>query len=407
MDHPSSHHSKALAIAAAHGHGEAPRTLGVEEELLLVDPRSGRIAPAIELVLAAAAAADVRALVPEAHDLTRLEREAKREQVEAISVPHTSLDTLERSVALGRALADVAARQIGLRAVAMGTSATVSQTQLTASKRYAAIAEQFQSTMREQLTCGLHVHVGVADDDEGVAVLDRIRPWLPLVLALSANSPMWGGEDSGYASQRYQVWSRWPTAGPTDIFGSPAAYHRAVDALLATGVPLDDGMVYFDARLSARFPTVEVRVADVCLEAAHSVAIAGIVRALVSTAAQEWKSGFSPDPMPTTVVRLAMWSASRHGVTGPLLNPILGQPCEPRVAIDALLAHIAPALAATNDLHRVTAMVDEVFASGSGAERQRRIMRERRSARALVTDAIERTHRPVSPTSPFLDALPI
>lgn len=405
MDHALPHHSGAVAPVIMRG--ETPRTLGVEEELLLVDPRTGRTSPAIELVLEAAASADVCALVPEAYGLTSLEREAKREQIEAISVPHTTLDALERSVFLGRAFADAAAQHIGLRAVAMGTSATVVQTQLTASKRYSAIAERFQSTMREQLTCGLHVHVGVADDDEGVAVLDRLRPWLPLVLALSTNSPMWGGEDSGYSSQRYQVWSRWPTSGPTDIFGSPANYHRTVDALLATDVPLDDGMVYFDARLSPRYPTVEVRVADVCLETTHSVAIAGIVRALVSTAAQEWRSGFSPDPMPTAVLRLAMWSASRYGVSGALLNPILGQPCAPRVAIDALLAHITPALAATNDLPRVSTMVDEVFQSGSGAEHQRRTMRERRSARAVVIDAVERTHRPITPTSPILDALPI
>ncbi|WP_336660317.1 carboxylate-amine ligase [Leucobacter sp. USHLN153] len=386
---------------------EGARTMGIEEELLLVDPRTGRTAPAVELVLAAAASCDVVAQVPEASRLIKLERESKREQIEVITKPQSTLEDLARCVTSGRQLADVAAQQLGLRAVAMGTSASASRTQLTASTRYSEMEERFQSTMREQLTCGLHVHVGVADDEEGVAVLDRIRPWLPLVLALSANSPMWNGEDSGYASQRYQAWSRWPTAGPTDIFGSARAYHRTVEDLLATGVLVDDGMVYFDARLSARYPTVEIRVADVCLEAAHSVAIAGIVRALVSTAAHEWRSGFSPDSLPTPVLRLAMWSASRHGVSGPLLNPLLGQPCEPRVAIDALLAHVAPALAATNDLHRVTAMIDDVFEGGTGAERQRRTLREERSTRAMVAQAIERTHRPIAPSSSVLDVLPI
>ncbi|MEV8338970.1 glutamate--cysteine ligase [Leucobacter sp. NPDC077196] len=386
---------------------EGLRTVGVEEELLLVDPRTGRPAPAIELVLAAAASADVATLVPEAACVTHLEREGKREQIEVISVPHTSLADLERSVTAGRTLADTAAQQIGLRAAAMATSATSGPTQLTLSSRYSEIEARFQGMMREQLTCGLHVHVGVCDDAEGVAVLDRIRPWLPLVLALSANSPMWDGRDSGYASQRYQVWSRWPTAGPYDTFGSPANYHRAVEELLATDVLVDDGMIYFDARLSVRFPTVEVRVADVCLEAAHSVAIAGIIRALVTTAAHEWRAGFSPDPLPTPVLRLAMWSASRHGITGPLLNPILGQPSEPEVAIDALLAHIAPALSASGDLERVSQMIADVFANGTGAERQRRAMNTRRSARALVEEAIEQTHRSIGPTSSVLDPLPI
>ncbi|WP_336661893.1 carboxylate-amine ligase [Leucobacter sp. USHLN154] len=386
---------------------EALRTVGVEEELLLVDPRTGRPAPAIELVLAAAASDDVAALVPEAAGVTHLERESKREQIEVISVPHTSLSDLARSVMAGRTLADAAAQQLGLRAAAMATSATAGPTQLTVSGRYSAMEERFQGMMREQLTCGLHVHVGVSDDSEGVAVLDRIRPWLPLVLALSANSPMWNGADSGYASQRYQVWSRWPTAGPYDTFGSPADYHRTVDELLATDVLVDEGMIYFDARLSPRYPTVEIRVADVCLEATHSVAIAGIIRALVTTAAHEWRSGFSPDPLPTPVLRLAMWSASRHGVTGPLLNPILGKPSAPDVAIDALLAHIAPALSASGDLDRVSRMVADVFANGTGAERQLRALHARRSARALVEEAIEQTHRSIGPSSSVLDPLPI
>ncbi|MFD5601329.1 glutamate--cysteine ligase [Leucobacter sp. NPDC058333] len=385
--------------------GETLRTVGIEEELLIVDPRTGRPAPAIELVLAAAVSDDVAALVPGAECLTHLEREAKREQIEVISTPHATLDDLARSVIAGRALADAAAQQLGLRAVAMGTSATAGPAQVTVSSRYSEMEQRFQGLMREQLTCGLHVHVSVADAAEGIGVLDRIRPWLPLVLALSTNSPMWNGEDSGYASQRYQVWSRWPTAGPYDPFGTPENYQLTVDSLLATGVLVDSGMIYFDARLSERFPTVEIRVADVPLEASHSIALAGIIRALVTTAALEWRAGFSPDSLPTSVLRLAMWSASRHGVAGPLLNPILGRPSDPQVAIDALRAHIGPALAASGDLNRVSRMIDEVFAHGTGAERQRRSLRTRRSLRSVVEEAIEHTHKRIGPATSVLDPL--
>ena len=130
------------------------------------------------------------------------------------------------------------------------------------------------------------MHVGVASDAEGVAVLDRIGPWLAPLLALSANSPYWMGDDSGYASFRSQVWSRWPTAGPTRLFGTPEAYHAAVQGLVATGTILDQGMVYFDARLSARYPTVEIRVADVCLSADTATLLAALARGLVETAAR-------------------------------------------------------------------------------------------------------------------------
>jgi carboxylate-amine ligase len=135
------------------------------------------------------------------------------------------------------------------------------------------------------------VHVQVADDDEGVAVLDRIRVWLPVLTALSANSPFWLGADSGYASYRSQAWGRWPSAGATELFGDAAAYRRLVGDVLATGTVLDDGMLYFDARLSASWPTVEVRVADVCLRAEDAVTLAGLTRALVETAARDAADG--------------------------------------------------------------------------------------------------------------------
>lgn len=98
-----------------------------------------------------------------------------------------------------------------------------------------------------------------------MAVLDRIRPWLPP--ALSANSPFWQGQDSGYASYRSRVWGRRPSAAPVEPFGSAARYHALVRTMVATGALRDEGMIYSDARLSRTYPTVEIRIADVCLDA--------------------------------------------------------------------------------------------------------------------------------------------
>ena len=178
-------------------------------------------------------------------------------------------------------MADEAARSVGARAVALGTSPLPTTPTLVPQPRYLNMAARFGLTLQEQLTCGFHVHVRIRSAEEGVAILDRIRIWLPVVLALSGNSPFWRGTDSGYASFRYQAWSRWQTAGPCERFGSAREYRRHVQSLLATGVLLDEGMVYFDARLSRSHPTVEVRIADVCLEAGHATAIAALVRALV------------------------------------------------------------------------------------------------------------------------------
>ncbi|MDT0323939.1 YbdK family carboxylate-amine ligase, partial [Streptomyces millisiae] len=131
-------------------------------------------------------------------------------------------------------------------------------------------------------------------DEEGVAVLDRVRCWLPVLLALTANSPFWQGQDTRYASYRSRVWGRWPSAGPVELHGSAERYHEQVAALVSTGVLKDEGMVYFDARLSRSYPTVEVRIADVCQDPADTVLLAALTRALVETAAREWRAGEPP-----------------------------------------------------------------------------------------------------------------
>jgi len=136
------------------------------------------------------------------------------------------------------------------------------------------ILERFGPIASEQLTNGQHVHVEISSREEGVGVLDRIGPWLPVLRAISANSPFWRGHDTGHASYRSLVWARWPSAGPAPLFGSPEAYDAAVAAMVATGTVLDEGMVYYDARLAASYPTVEVRVADVAGEVEEAVVVA-------------------------------------------------------------------------------------------------------------------------------------
>ncbi|WP_336661065.1 carboxylate-amine ligase [Leucobacter sp. MMO-161] len=367
--------------------GSEPRTVGVEEELLLVDGRSGQPVAVVDAVLAAAVGAPDQ-------ESPGLEREAKREQLEVVSPPCRTLDELARSILLGRRRADDAARRVGVRAAALGTSVLSVDSHVTPSPRYAAIGKRFGVTMREQLTCGFHVHVAVSDDAEGVAVLDRIRPWLPVLLVLSGNSPFWRGENTGYASYRYQAWGRWPSAGVYDRFGSPAEYHRVVASLIASGVVLDPGMIYFDARLSAHYPTVEVRVADVCMDAEDAVVIAALVRALVETAAREWRGGIEPVSAESAVLRLAMWSASRFGIGGTgLVDPIAGAPRSPRAAVSELLSHVAAALDHAGDRARVERGVTRMLAEGTGADRQLRVLSEGGSLRAVVMDAVEFTNR--------------
>ena len=227
---------------------------------------------------------------------------------------------------------------------------------------------------------------------EGVAILDRIRVWLPVLLALSANSPFWQGRDSGYASFRYQAWNRWPTAGPCERFGSEKAYRRYIRSLLATGVLVDEGMVYFDARLSRNHPTVEVRIADVCMDPGHAAVLAALVRALVEQAALDWRAGLRAPRQSAAQLRLAAWQASVSGAEGMLLHPLLNTPCPAGEAVQALLAHVSPVLASTGDEVRVTREVARILTSGTGSRRQRETMASSRTLAAVVADAVEATH---------------
>jgi carboxylate-amine ligase len=363
------------------------RTFGVEEELLLVDPGTGEAVPmAAELL-----DLYVRPLDSRAGPV--LTAEFQLEMIEAVTPPHAGLDTLLTDIVAGRAIADRAAQDVGIRAAALGTSPLPCDPHPVQLRRFAAMADEYALTAREQLTCGCHIHVSVDSPEEGVAVLDRIRIWLPVLIALSANSPFWHGQDTGYASYRSQVWNRWPSAGPVEILGSPDAYHQLVHDMVSTGVALDEGMIYFDARLSRHYPTVEIRIADVCLRPENTALLAGIVRGLVETAAREWRRGTEPVPVPSVLLRLAGWKASRWGLRGELLDPVTSHPRPALAVINALLAHIGEALADIGDLQRVEQLIDHLLSAGTGAVRQTEVLHRTGQLEDVVTDAVNCTVR--------------
>ena len=281
--------------------GRTVRSVGVEEELLIVEPGTGRPRALAGAVIRAARpgaeepgsgelCADERSAA-ERDAVQPLEFELQKQQLEIDTRPCYSLDELSRELRRCRATAAAAAARAGVTVAALGTSPVAVHPEVVPTSRYQAMAEAFGLTAQEQLTCGCHVHVGISSAEEGVAVLDRIQPWLATLLALSANSPFWQGVDSAYASFRYQAWGRWPCSGPTYQFGSVEVYQSTVQRMIDTATLLDSGMVYFDARLSQHYPTIEVRIADVCQHAEDAVLIAALIRGLVETEARNWQAG--------------------------------------------------------------------------------------------------------------------
>lgn len=252
------------------------------------------------------------------------------------------------------------------------------------------IADRFGMTAKEQLTNGFHVHVEVSSICEAVAALDQIRVWLPTLLALSANSPFWQGADTGFASYRYQAWSRWPTSGPTEFFGADTGYLNYRQSLLDTMVPLDQAMIYSDARICEHQSTLEVRIADVCLEAEHAAVLAAIIRALVETAARDPQ--IHPPGIPASLLRVWSWEASRSGTEGKLIHPRSGTPAPAAEVAGALLEQLEPVLEDYGDLNQVRFEVARILRDGSGARAQRQAFASRGRIPDIVAMAIDRTH---------------
>lgn len=301
------------------------RTFGVEEELLIVDPATGVPLPLADAMM--------RGLAPEAAG-AGYSFELKLEQIETQTAPCLDHDDLLRQIRQRRSLADRAARAHGARVAALATSPLSTVTHNTPDPRYAAMQERFGVTVADQLTCGLHVHTLIDSPEEGVAVLDRIRDKLAVLAALSANSPFWNGAATGFESYRTQVWGRCPGSGPAMIFGSYPGYQRMVARLLDSGVLFDEGMVYFDARLARNHPTVEVRVADVCLRAEDAALIAVLVRALVESASWGWRAAASNGCWPSAPVRSCNGGRSSPVRPTPAWPPSLPVPCRlPRAAL--------------------------------------------------------------------------
>jgi carboxylate-amine ligase len=362
------------------------RTVGVEEELLIVDEVSGR-----PRAVAAAALKDVEQPDDGAHG--GLVGELMLQMLETGTRPCTTMAEVSDELARWRRRADEAAHTVGCRAVALATSPVPVVPETTANPRYQRMAEEFGLTAAEQLVCGCHVHVSIESDHEGVAVLDRIRGWLPVLVALSANSPYWQGLDTGYASYRSQLWRRWPSAGATDVFGSVETYRGAVHAMVATGTVLDEGMVYFDARLSRSYPTVEVRVGDVCADREVVVACAALVRALVDTAAADWRDGTPAPDVPTMLIGLATWRAGRSGLAGDLVDVFTGRPRPAVDVVRSLVDHVRASLDATGDTDLVEGVVARLLRDGTTADRQRAVTVDAADLSAVVRDSIGLTHR--------------
>jgi carboxylate-amine ligase len=261
--------------------------------------------------------------------------------------------------------------------------------------KYAVVEREYQQLAREQLICGGHVHVGVDDPELAIAVVNGVVPWLSPVVALAANSPFWGGCDTGYASWRTELWLRWPMAGTPAPFADRAEYESVVETLFATGAIDDHARIYWDVRPSAKFPTVEFRVADVGMTVDDTVMTAGLVRALAVTAtreAEDGSGGRAPGPaVRPELLRAATWRAARYGISGDLVDVVAGEAVPAREMVCRLLERLRPALEDQGDWAEVSGLVGRILADGTAADRQRRVWAATGDMGAVVDFIVENT----------------
>lgn len=359
-------------------------TVGVEEEFHVVDADRLELRSAVRSVLSSARDRLGDQVQPELLD----------PQIEVETSICANLAEVRRELTRLRTGLAKAAEQEGSRVLASGTHpfSTWEHQRVTPKARYRQLAADYGQLAREQLVCGSHVHVAVHDSEAIVEVMDRTRPWLAVLLALSANSPFWEGVDSDYASYRTAVFDRWPTTGTPLPLGSRPAFDGLVRDLLASGVIRDAGALYWDIRPSARYPTLEFRVADVCPTVDEAVMLAGLMRSLVRTCHRQSVRNEPLDHPRAEVVRAARWRASRHGLEGDLVD--LAGPCPVPAGelVESLLALLRDDLEDHGEWDEVSALVGEQLKRGSGARRQREIAEQGGGPRAVVEHLLVATH---------------
>jgi carboxylate-amine ligase len=304
-----------LAAAREIFEGATDFTVGLEEEFALIDPDSLQLVPRFEDLKDAGSHDDVLA--------ESIAGELISSEIEIRSGAGTGvMDARARQQEARRRLFSIAREQ----GIALGSTGThplsdYREQHIIDTEHYHRVEDGLKYVAWRNNTFSVHVHVGVRGPDRAVRVCDRLRPVLPLLLALSANSPYIDGRDSGLHSGRTQTFTKsFPRCGIPDAFGSWAAWSDYVELLVRTGSIVEFTQLWWSVRPHHAFGTVEVRICDAQTTAAEADALAALIVACVRRAAAEVDAGATPPDLPGRLIEENMWRAIRHGLDGRLLD---------------------------------------------------------------------------------------
>jgi glutamate---cysteine ligase / carboxylate-amine ligase len=349
-----------------HRFGAGPAlTVGVEEEYMLLDPSTFDLVPRVEPLLGAERGGEFAELV-------------SPELFESLIEFHTpvcrDVPDAGRELARLRGHAMAAAAAQGVRLGSAGTHpfSRFEAQHITARERYRALVEVLQYAARRELIFGLHVHVGIDDADRAIRIVNALQPHLCELVALSASSPFWRGEPTGFASCRHLVFSGFPRSGPSPHFASYAEYAEVIARLMAGGCLEDYTRTWWDVRPHPRFGTVEVRVMDAVSRVADAVALAAYVQCLVARLAAADRAGEILEASHPVISHENKWQAARHGLAAIVVDSPGGDPVPVGERIRRTLDLLAPCareLGCSDELAGVEAILRE----GNGADRQLRV----------------------------------
>ncbi|RDG35636.1 carboxylate-amine ligase [Streptomyces corynorhini] len=354
-------------------------SLGVEEEYFVVDAQTHRLTDSGPLL--------DRVCRDGSEDYTA---ELRRCMIESRTGICWSLTELRADLRARRETLISAAAGAGTTIVASGSypPADWRREGFTSRPRFDHIAGAYARLADEHLVCACHVHVGVEGRDRAVEVVNRVRPWLPALLALSASSPFWTGTDTGYASYRSTLWARWPIAGMPPTLSSYAEHCDRVRRLVTSGTSADTGQVFWDVRPGTRFHTVEFRIADSCTTVDEAVLQAGLSRALVQRCLTEIAQGDPAPEVPLELLNAAKWRAARFGLTGQLVDPVAAELVPAAELVNRFLDHVRAPLTEAGDWAEIARLAHEVLSRGNGADRQLRAFGHSGTVAAVVKQLI-------------------
>jgi carboxylate-amine ligase len=354
-------------------HEAGPYTVGIEEEVMLLDQLTWALAHRIDSVLPRLPHGSTPSFTAETHGSA----------LEIQTGVHGRIGEAIEELAALRAELDGTLRPLSMRAASAGTHpfAVWQEIVVSAGERYQFVYGSMRELARREPTFGLHVHVGVADAEAAIHASNRLRTVIPLLLALSVNSPFWQGRDTGLASARTPLFQAFPRVGIPRAFSDYAEYTESVDVLIRCDAVPEPTFLWWDVRPQPRFGTVEVRIMDAQTTLADTAALAALVQCVVRLEVEE-EARTVDAGIPTEVLSENRFLAARDGMDAELIEPQLGERTPARPMLDNLLDECRPhaeELGCTAELESVAKLADL-----TGARRQLELSRSLGSLPRLV-----------------------